>query len=268
MKRESMTLLVGIDFSEQSERALARAVEMAVRLQACLRVVHVRDLSAITAPGEFVATPVLAAMIERFNEETLRARNDCAALCERIVMERVEVTVHVVTGPVIDCMLAAIKAFNPDFVIVGSHGRGALKRLLLGSVSTALCQRSPVPVIVVPPAEKVERAEAPTEPLVLVPAEQAPAPLSRMASSCLDCGHILTEQIEPQSRCIQCGAEPARWYTVPITDGPADALEPAVGEPIAESLPTQQTNDPAGLFSTAPAGVSGYDVNPELRVRY
>lgn len=229
MKPESMTLLVGIDFSEHSERALVHAVEMAARLQARLRVVHIRDLSAITTPGEFVATPVLAAMIERFNEETLRARSECDAICKRIVQERVESTVHVITGPVIDSMLTAIKTFTPDFVIVGSHGRGALKRLLLGSVSTALCQRSPVPVIVVPPADQTRRAETPAEPLVLMRTEPPPAPLPRLASSCLDCGHILAEQSEPLSRCIQCGADPASWYTVPILNGPADALEPAGG---------------------------------------
>jgi len=39
---------------------------------------------------------------------------------------------------------------KPDFVVVGSHGKGILKRAFLGSVSGELARRSPVPVMIVP----------------------------------------------------------------------------------------------------------------------
>jgi nucleotide-binding universal stress UspA family protein len=163
MKTESATLLVGVDFSEHSERALALATDLAVQLRASLHLVHVRDLATIAAPGEFVTAPVLSGMIDRFNDESIGTRNECVAMCERIVKDRVAASVHVLTGPAVDSMLAAIESYKPMLVIVGSHGRGALKRLLLGSVSTALCQQSPVPVLVVPPADRKTPAGRPRE---------------------------------------------------------------------------------------------------------
>jgi nucleotide-binding universal stress UspA family protein len=43
---------------------------------------------------------------------------------------------------------------------------------------------------------------------------------------------------------------------------------PAAGESVASDLDEMQTRDPASTFAISPPGTEGYDVNPELRVRY
>lgn len=258
---------MGFDGSEHSERALTLAAEMAAQLQASLHVVRVEALPQLPAAGDELDAAEMEELAQRFNEEVLRTRNESVAVIERVVADRVEANLHVISGSPADALLAAINTWNPDLVVVGSHGHGALKRLLLGSVSTQLCRRSPVPVVVVPPLRQVQEEGA----ALRAPAAEdsaAAVPVQRLARSCMDCGHILNEYVEPPTRCVRCGRESARRFSTPLCQGPVDVLEPAVGESMAESLPVQQTNAPAGLFSTAPAGASGYDVNPDLRVRY
>lgn len=156
MDRDSMSLLVGIDLSEQSERVLRLAVEIAARMQAGLHIVHVREQPVMALPGEMVTASLVEGMIERYDEEALRARNDCIAVCERIIRDRVPFELHMLTGAPAETLLTAVKTWQPAVVVVGSHGRSALKRLLLGSVSTALCQRSSAPVLVIPPETSPE----------------------------------------------------------------------------------------------------------------
>lgn len=56
----------------------------------------------------------------------------------------------------------------------------------------------------------------------------------------------------------------------PVTPGPYASGSQLNGGPLRtlEHIDRAQANDPAAVFPTSPPGTSGYDVNPELRVRY
>lgn len=149
MAREETSIVVGIDFSPGSERAIAEAVQLAQRLHTALHVVHVYEpYAATTLESTAMYEDVLAGIAR---ERTGRCRQG-VELCERMVAGKVPFTFHVVDAMPLDGLLEVVSKLKPELVIVGSHGRGAFKRLLFGSVSSALCHRSPVPVLVVPPA--------------------------------------------------------------------------------------------------------------------
>ncbi|MCL6564765.1 MAG: universal stress protein, partial [Firmicutes bacterium] len=54
-------------------------------------------------------------------------------------------------GPPVEALVHYLEQQRPDVVVVGRHGHTAMQRLLLGSISRGVLQRSPVPVIVVEP---------------------------------------------------------------------------------------------------------------------
>ncbi|WP_372012991.1 universal stress protein [Pseudoxanthomonas sp. 10H] len=52
-------------------------------------------------------------------------------------------------GEIVPSLLAEAKAAKADMIVIGSHGKGALKSLLVGSVTQKVVALSPVPVLVV-----------------------------------------------------------------------------------------------------------------------
>src|SRR5690242_236456 len=134
-KREfEMTILVGTDFGAGSDRALEHAISLAEQRSARLCIVHVCR-TTWAADGEMTA--LLRAGMRL---EALRAH----------VAEQVHADAYLRLGQPAPCLLDAIQELRPDLVILGSHGRGAVRRALLGSVTARLCRKSPVPVLVVP----------------------------------------------------------------------------------------------------------------------
>lgn len=255
------SILVAIDFGPTSLAALDHALLLAEKLGARLDLVHIYDVPMVALPG-------MVAPATNDTSYVAQTRQELSQLTRSRVAERVPAQSHLRVGEPVARLLDTIADLKPDLVIVGSHGRNAMMRALLGSVSERLCRKSPVPVLVVPAPEraaKVREAEPAATP------EQAQAQAGHatlpIAWSCTRCGHI-RGNMESSARCSRCGLEPATWDSAPVTGRPADELERAVGESLDGEVGTSRTNDPAGLFPTSPPGTEGYNINPELRVRY
>jgi nucleotide-binding universal stress UspA family protein len=139
MKRR---IVVGVDGSANSRRALRRAAEEATAHAGTLEVVHAWSLLDQLTPGHFDPhygeADAAAGLLELLQQELVA---DFIAS----VMIRVENDL-----PARAILSAAEGAW---LVVVGSRGRGAVKGLVLGSVSQNVVHHSPCPVLIVPDRE-------------------------------------------------------------------------------------------------------------------
>ncbi len=137
-------ILVALDFNPISEHALAYAVDLAERLGARLTVLHVYSLAVLMAlDGEYLPTANGAA-----NKAEEAQKHLDAAL---VPLAGRKVAIHSVlrVGEAGEEICAQAKELGADMVVVGTHGRGALGRALLGSVAQSVLHASTVPVLTV-----------------------------------------------------------------------------------------------------------------------
>lgn len=138
-------LLLATDLTETSASATDEAFELATRLDASLLVVSVIDPGSLLMPGGRF----------RVRVDQVRAQREKQAqeLVERGRAAGVVVSFLIWTGDPGDLIVEAAEAERADMILVGSHGRGAVGRLLLGSVSEHVVRNAPCPVLVVRPRE-------------------------------------------------------------------------------------------------------------------
>lgn len=145
------SILVCVDGSPTSERALTEAIDLADCQRSRLTI-----LTAVSRPPYWANTPMTAAGIEPLSielqheaEQTLRAAVDR-------VPESIPVTKILSEEPIRDALVCQIKSGRYDLVVMGTRGRGALGASLLGSVSHYALNHSDVPVLIVRAEEEGE----------------------------------------------------------------------------------------------------------------
>ena len=143
MNHQSGNIVVGVDGSEQAERALAWAVEQARAEHRPLTLVHAINDAALAYPDALIAVPPEA-------REALAAAGHELLDQARAAVQRMApaLIVHEVfrTADPREVLLELSR--DAHMVVVGSRGRGKVRSLLLGSVGVALVRHAECPVVV------------------------------------------------------------------------------------------------------------------------
>jgi len=135
-------ILVAIDFSEPSRRALCDALVLAEENHARLSIVHVLHGSGKHAAQENLPE------VER---DWIAAKKRIQALVEELgPLQKID-SVFVRRGPVAEQVRSVIEEQAIDLLVIGTHGRGGLQKLALGSVAEELLRVSPCPVTTLGP---------------------------------------------------------------------------------------------------------------------
>ncbi len=140
-------ILVPIDGSETSDRALQEAIKLGDSA-AQLRLVNVmEEIYALDAEGyAFIDYAVLQQAVRHSGERLL------AAAAEKVQRagKRAETVLLETNGERIASVIEAeAKRWQADLIVIGTHGRSGLSRLLLGSVAEGVARVATAPVLLV-----------------------------------------------------------------------------------------------------------------------
>lgn len=139
-------IVVGVDGSEPSQRALDWAIEEAKLRGARLRLVCAWHVPAVVYGGPGFA-PQLDEPLDKTFEEVAQEVVDDAT--KRARETGVEAETSVVQGQAAEALVEA--GADADLLVVGSRGHGGFTGLLLGSVSAQCAHHSPCALVIVRP---------------------------------------------------------------------------------------------------------------------
>lgn len=148
-------ILCPTDFSACAQAALPITCSLARDYGATLILLHVRS-NPVTVVGEFGAIPPEP----REPAETLKARmRECVPANFKGVME-----CEIQDGDAAEEILKKAQQRNCDLIVIGTHGRSGLYRMLVGSVAEAVLREAPCPVLTIKPtATKSSATSNPAE---------------------------------------------------------------------------------------------------------
>lgn len=140
-------ILAAVDFSPVSDAVIARAAEIARGCGSELTLLHV----AAPDPDFVGFGPGPETVRDSRAQEIVSERRELQQTAEELRTRGLEARALIFQGPTVEKVLEEARRIPADLLVVGSHGRGAVGRALLGSVSHAILRHPPCPILVVPP---------------------------------------------------------------------------------------------------------------------
>jgi universal stress protein A len=132
------TILFATDFSHASDAALANAEALATSTGAKLLIVHVEEPPLAYGGGELyygLPEPSSERILKML--EDVRPKNPAVAFTHRLTMGDPASEIVRIAGDE-----------KAEMIVIGTHGRSGVSRLLMGSVAEAIVRKSPCPVLV------------------------------------------------------------------------------------------------------------------------
>jgi nucleotide-binding universal stress UspA family protein len=147
-------ILVAVDGSHTAEQALREACSLAgtgVSITA-LCVVENPVWTLSIESGAYDAGLMREALLDGGKAVLEKSRQQAAEQGVTIATRLLDLTLQL-GGTIADAILQAARNEGADLLVIGTHGRRGVRRLLMGSVAEALLRQSPLPVLLVRSAE-------------------------------------------------------------------------------------------------------------------
>lgn len=140
LKKRVNSILVPIDGSSNSFRALDFAISVAKSLEAEITVVSVIDLPPTLEYS--VLDPVSKRLQSQYRSFSQKAKN-------KVTKKRIKFASKIIHGNTGNSIIKFSKSGKYDIIIMGSRGIGGFSGLLVGSVANHIIQKSKIPVMII-----------------------------------------------------------------------------------------------------------------------
>ncbi|MCX7622483.1 MAG: universal stress protein [Thermomicrobium sp.] len=152
------SILLPVDGSTLAEAAVPYAKELARRFDATIHLVRVAETpeiySLLSVPA---GVPASAEVLDQLAQQMIEtATTYVNELAERLRGEGLRVEAHVLEGIAPEQLLAFERERQPDLVVMATHGRSGLSRVVFGSVAERLLREGTVPLLLIRPPEAVQ----------------------------------------------------------------------------------------------------------------
>ncbi len=153
-------ILVPVDGSAASHQGLKEALRLAKNQKGILRLLNVVDDSLFyRTPETPFNVEALLQDLKSYGREVLKSAESMAT---RQGVKAEPALVETVAGRVADVITAQAKRWKADLIVMGTHGRRGLNRMVLGSAAERLVRNTFVPVLLVPERPAPRRRSAST----------------------------------------------------------------------------------------------------------
>ena len=141
------SILCPLDFSDASKNAYRYACEFAKSMGSKIYLLNVVEPRPMAADMTLTYIPV---------EEDLEkaAQEDLEPLVQEAKAKGIDIVADVVIGIPADVILGQLADMDVSLLIMGSHGKTGLSRLLMGSVAEGVVRKATIPVLIVKAEEK------------------------------------------------------------------------------------------------------------------
>jgi nucleotide-binding universal stress UspA family protein len=127
-------ILCPTDYSDSSDKAVRYAIEFARRVNAHVRFLHIQEPEGLVRKTGSEDTP----MSENFTNMLLAEKK-----------KGLTADVKIVSGVPTEAIIKHAHEWFADLIIMGSHGRTGLMRIMMGSVAEAVFRSAAIPVLLV-----------------------------------------------------------------------------------------------------------------------
>jgi len=146
-------ILVAVDGSRTSRLGLEEAIQLAKEQNATLYLLHVVEEQILIQDPSVASGMYIDDLLRTLREDGKTILAEAEAVVKRSHVRAKALMVENFASPIADVIVTQAKKLKVNLIVLGTHGRRGVKRLVMGSDAEGVIRETPVPVLLVRSSE-------------------------------------------------------------------------------------------------------------------